>query len=83
MDAIHVELTYPLDAIGLEVKAHVEIHVAFSFGLEVFASVQLAIAFAIGVIMENSISMATKVMACIWCGIAFLRSSGEKTFQPK
>ena len=33
--------------------------------------------------MENSIAMFSVVVACVWCGIAFLRSSGEKKFQPK
>ena len=33
--------------------------------------------------MENSIAMCSAVVACVWCGIAFLRSSGEKKFQPK
>jgi hypothetical protein len=67
----------------LEVKVHIEIHVVILFGLEIFASVFGSLTTAIGVIMENSIAMFSLVMACVWCGIAFLRSSGEKKFQPK
>ncbi len=33
--------------------------------------------------MENSIAVFSNVMAYVWCGLAFLRSSGEKKFQPK
>jgi hypothetical protein len=62
----------------LEVKVHIEIHVAISFGLEIFASIIGAISISMEVIMENSIAMFSAVVACFWCGIAFLRSSGEK-----
>lgn len=57
----------------------IEIHAAISFGLEVFAFVGLALAF-LEVFMENSVAFFLKLMACVWCGIAFLRSSGEKNF---
>jgi len=33
--------------------------------------------------MKNSIAILIQVMACVWCGIAFLRSSGERKFQPE
>ena len=68
---------------GLEVKVHIEIHVAISFGLEIFASVFGAMAIAMEVIMKNSTAMFSQEVACVWCGIAFLRSSGEKKFQPE
>ena len=72
-----------VDTTGLEVKVHIGIHVAILFGLEIFASVLSATSIAMEVTMENSIAMCSKVVACVWCGIAFLRSSGEKKFQPK
>lgn len=33
--------------------------------------------------MENSFAILVQVMACVWCGITFLRSSGERKFQPE
>lgn len=59
---------------GLEVQVHIEVNVVVSFGLEVFASIFGFIAIALEVFMENSIAFFTSVMACVWCGIAFLRS---------
>ena len=35
------------------------------------------------VIMTNSNAILSQVMECVWCGIAFLRSSGERKFQPE
>lgn len=66
--------------IGLEVKVHIEIHVAISFGLAIFASVFSALSLAMEVSMKNSIALLSMAEACFWCGIAFLRSSGEKNF---
>lgn len=59
---------------GLEVQVHIEVHVAISFGLEIFASVFGSISTAMEVIMENSFAIVAQFMACVWCGIAFLRS---------
>lgn len=59
---------------GLEVQVHIEINGVISFGLEVFASIFGFIAIALEVSMKNSIAIFTSVMACVWCGIAFLRS---------
>ncbi len=59
---------------GLEVQVHIEVNVVISFGLEVFASIFGSIAIALGVFMKNSIAFFTSVMACVWCGFAFLRS---------
>ena len=67
----------------MEVQVYVEIHIAISFGLEVFASVFDIILTIMEVIMENSFATLSQVMACVWCGIAFLRSSGERKFQPE
>lgn len=57
----------------MEVKVHIEVNVVISFGLEVFASIFGLIATALEVSMINSIAFFTSVMACVWCGIAFLR----------
>jgi hypothetical protein len=62
----------------LEIKVHIEIHVAISFGLEIFASIFGALSISMEVIMKNSIAISNLGVACFWCGIAFLRSSGEK-----
>lgn len=59
---------------GLEVQVHIEVNVVISFGLEVFASIFGFAAIALEVSMKNSIAFFTSVMACVWCGIAFLRS---------
>ena len=66
----------------LETKVHIEMNVAISLGLEIFASIIGFTSIALEVFMKNSIAISTKVVACVWCGIAFLRSSGEKKFQP-
>lgn len=55
----------------------IEVHAAISFGLEVFAFFGLVSVY-MEVFMENSIAFFLKLTACVWCGIAFLRSSGEK-----
>jgi hypothetical protein len=68
-----------LQLTGLEVQVHIEVHLAISFGLEVFASFFGLITGFVEVLMENSFAIVAKVMACVWCGIAFLRSSGEKS----
>jgi len=62
------------DAKSLEVQVHIEVNVGISLGLEVFASIFGYIAIALEVFMKNSIAFFTSVMACVWCGIAFLRS---------
>lgn len=67
-----------IDLKGLEVQVHIEVSIAISFGLEIFASVFGFIAIVMEVFMKNSIAIFTSVSACVWCGIAFLRSSGEK-----
>lgn len=59
---------------GLDVKVHIEIDIAISFGLKVFASIIGIFSTALEVFMKNSIAISTTVMACVWCGIAFLRS---------
>ncbi len=67
----------------MEVRVHIEIHIAVSFGLEVFASIFELVSTIMEVFMENPIAILIQVMACVWCGIAFLRSSGERKFQPE
>ena len=67
---------------GLEVRVHIEVHVAISFGLEVFASVFGCIVTFGEVFMENSFAIFAKLMACVWCGMAFLRSSGRENSNP-
>ena len=62
---------------------HIEIHAVISFGLEVFASFFGLDSAFVEVSMENSFAFFFQLMACVWCGIAFLRSSGEKSFRPK
>lgn len=59
---------------GLEVQVHIDIHVVISFGLEVFASIFGIAAIALEVFMKNSIANIINVVACVWCGFAFLRS---------
>lgn len=76
-------IRFDVNGTDLEVKAHIEIHVAISFGLEIFASVLCASSIAMEEIMENSKAIYSTVVASVWCGIALLRSSGEKKFQPK
>lgn len=49
-------------------------HFAISFGLEISASIVVLFAIALEVPMKNSIAFFTTVKACVWCGIAFLRS---------
>ena len=66
----------------MEVWVHIEVSIVISFGLEIFASV-FVFGFVMEVFMKNSIAFFTSVFACVWCGIAFLRSSGEKNFQPE
>ena len=76
-------LTSPVSIFkGLEVWVHIEVSIVISFGLEIFASV-FVFGFVMEVFMKNSIAFFTSVFACVWCGIAFLRSSGEKKFQPE
>ena len=60
---------------------HMEVDFVVSFGLEVFASIFVFTAMALEVFMKNSIA-SFKSAACVWCGIAFLRRSGEKKFSP-
>ena len=67
----------------MEIRVYIEINIAVSFGLEIFASVFGFVSTTMEVCMENSIAILIKVMACVWCGIAFLRSSGERKFQPE
>lgn len=63
-----------MDGTGLEVQVHIELNVAILFGLEIFASIFGVIAIALEVSMKNSIAFVASVTACVWCGIAFLRS---------
>lgn len=51
----------------------------FSFGLELIATASMFLIICVGAVMKNS--LATWV-ACVWCGMAWLRSTGVK-FQPK
>lgn len=59
---------------GLDIQVHIELNVAILFGLEIFASIFGFIAIALEVLMKNSIAFAASVAACVWCGMAFLRS---------
>lgn len=63
---------------SLELQAQVDVHVGISFGLEISASIVARNWPTLEVDMENSLAMANKAMVFFWCGIAFLRSSGER-----
>lgn len=61
---------------GLEVQVHIKMSVAISFGLDIFISVIAVVSTTLEVIMKNSFAVSC-FMACVWCGIAFLRSLVE------
>jgi hypothetical protein len=68
--------------IFLELHVHIDVHVVISFGLEFFASVVIAAFNFVEGNMQNSFAMILKLMASFWCGMAFLRSSGEINSNP-
>lgn len=57
----------------------IETHIEISFGLDIYRSVNSFIETAKEVIMEHSNAILKYVLACAWCGAAFLRSLVEKT----
>jgi len=56
---------------------HIEVQVAFSFGLEISISVVGAVLTVMEVAMKDLNAVIFSFMACVWCGIAFLRSLVE------
>ena len=64
---------------GLGKGVCIEAHIEISFGLDIYHSVNSFIETAKEVIMKNSNAIVQFVVACVWCGAAFLRSLVEKT----
>ena len=60
---------------------HIEIQVAISFGLAISISVVGAVLTVMGVAMKNLNAVIFGFVACVWCGIAFLRSLVEISTQ--
>ena len=56
---------------------HIEVQVAVSFGLAMSISVVGAVLTVMEVAMKNLSAVIFSFVACIWCGIAFLRSLVE------
>ncbi|MFA5242023.1 MAG: hypothetical protein WC029_14340 [Sulfuricella sp.] len=56
---------------------HIEVQVAISFGLAISISVVGAALTVMGVAMKNLNAFIFSFVACLWCGIAFLRSLVE------
>jgi hypothetical protein len=56
---------------------HIEVQVAISFGLAISISVVGAVLTVMGGAMKNLNAVFFCCVACIWCGIAFLRSLVE------
>lgn len=63
---------------GLGKEVCIEAHIEISFGLDIYHSVNSFIETAKEVIMKNSNAILHFVVACVWCGAAFLRSLVEK-----
>lgn len=59
------------------VQAHIEVQVVISFGLEISISVVGASLTVMEVVMKNLNAIIFSFVACVWCGIAFLRSLVE------
>ncbi len=53
---------------GLEITVGIEINVSILFGLDV--SVEAVVHSIVEVLMENPFTL----IACVWCGVAFLRA---------
>jgi len=56
---------------------HIEVQVAVSFGLAMSIFAVGGLLTAMGVAMKNLNAVIFSFMACIWCGVAFLRSLVE------
>jgi hypothetical protein len=56
---------------------HVEVQVAVSFGLAISISVVVGLLTVMEAAMKNLNAVIFSLVACIWCGIAFLRSLVE------
>ena len=56
---------------------HIEVQVAVSFGLAISTSVVVGLLTVIEVAMKNLNAVVFSFVACIWCGVAFLRSLVE------
>lgn len=60
---------------SLEVRVHLDVHMEFSFGLEMIATASMSLVIYVGAFMKN---LLATVVACVWCGMALLRSTGVK-----
>jgi len=47
----------------------------FSFGLEMIVTASMSLIIYVGAFMKNSLAT---LVACVWCGMALLRSTGVK-----
>ena len=56
---------------------HVEVQVAVSFGLAISISAVGGLLTVMEVAMKNLNAVIFSFVACIWCGVAFLRSLVE------
>lgn len=70
-----------MNHMGLGKGVCIEAHIEISFGLDIY-SVNSFIETVKEVIMKNSNAILNFVLACVWCGAAFLRSLVEKTSNP-
>lgn len=61
----------------LEAQVHIEVQVAVSFGLAISISAVGILLTVIRVAMKNLNAVVLSFTACIWCGVAFLRSLVE------
>lgn len=72
---IHVHWGSCLGDSGLEVRVHLDVHMEFSFGLEMIATASMSLVIYVGAFMKN---LLATMVACVWCGMALLRSTGVK-----
>ena len=56
---------------------HIEVQVAVSFGLAISISAVGGLLTVMEVAMKNLNAVIFSFVACIWCGVAFLRSLVE------
>jgi hypothetical protein len=58
-------------------QAHIEVQVAISLGLDISISVVDAVLTVMEIVMKNLNAIIYSFEACVWCGIALLRSLVE------
>ena len=70
----------PRPTLGVKARISAVVDVSFGLGLGLLAIANLDVfSFAQEVYMSNT----NAVMACVWCGVAFLRGPGGRELQPK